>query len=141
MTKEEFANIKAGDTVYIEMACDTWGKATVVVAYHDSRKDGAKLRYARRSGSVQLEDAEGFYKRVQMRTRPLTLEEIPSKRWIVRCIETDERQNSIYKASKAWGISETALTESIRYGTKLHGRTYERVRLSKAGTIWRGEAG
>lgn len=138
MTQEEWINVREGAEVYLQP--NTKGvcvKAVVLVAFHDKRKDGAKIRIYTQDvyGNTHTEDR--FMKRVELLTKPIDPHKIPQGKYAYRLQGTEQLVPLAEIKSKHPNLSRGIVEHALRTGRDVEGEFYERVQLTMAGTIYR----
>lgn len=138
MTEEEFVNVREGAEVYLQP--NNKGecvKVLVLTAYHDKRKDGAKVRVFKKDnyGGIYTEDR--FLKRVELLSKPLELDKIPQSKYAYRLKGTEELFSLTQVRKKYPHLTRGVVEHALKEKGEVEGELWEHVQLTRAGTCYR----
>lgn len=138
MTEEEWINVGKGAEVYLQPnSKGVCVKATVLAAYHDKRKDGAKVRIIVKDSYGGFHTDERFLKRVELLSKPIELDKIPQAKYAYR-LKGTEQLFSLYQVRKKYPhLSRGMLEHALREKGEVEGEFWEHVQLTQAGTVYK----
>ena len=138
MTEEEFVNVREGAEVYLQPnnkgVCV---KATVLVAFHDKRKDGAKVRIIVKDSYGGFHTDERFLKRVELLVKPLELDKIPQSKYAYRLKGTEQLFSLAQVKKKYPHLTRGVVEHALRETGEVEGELWEHVQLTRAGTCYK----